>query len=279
MAAKDGRFFYDRQDEWRPAVCTTGRRQSPINIVTADVQENSDLIALELSNSSSPYEGVFFNDDGFTAQFEITGEADRPTFTNHVGKYILQNVHFHWGATNQVGSEHLVDGNSGQLEVHFVHFREGSSGPMEEDHFGVIAVLADVDENAQVDGVWGQLNPSMIQPLNQNITIQEFRFDQLLPENSRDYYFYEGSLTAPACTETVNWFVLKERITVPAAYLEQLRLMEEEVGENERPLSTNFRDVQPINDRVVSTPSSHATFKQPVLSLLVFCVMAAVKLF
>ena len=281
MAARGGLFFYDRQDEWRPAVCTTGTRQSPINITTANVQENSDLIALGLSDSwGSPYEGRFFNDDGSTAILVPSSPTERPTFTSHAGRYSLQNVHFHWGGTNQVGSEHLVDGNSGQLEVHFVHFREGSSGPAENGHFGVVSVLANVDENAGIDGVWERLNVMMIQDLDGSTMIRGFRFDWLLPpEQNRDYYFYEGSLTTPACTETANWFVMKERITVPAAYLEQLRQLQEE-AEPLRLLTRNFRDVQDINNRVVSTPSSQATFKQPVLSLLViFCMMAAVKLF
>ena len=75
-----------------------------------------------------------------------------------------------------------------------------------------------------------------------------FRFDSLLPD-SLDYWFYEGSLTTPPCSETVAWFVLKERITVPGAYLDLLRGVEED--EDGTLLTFNFRDAQKLGDRTV----------------------------
>ena len=31
--------------------------------------------------------------------------------------YYLEQVHFHWGTTNKVGSEHMVDGHAYPMEV------------------------------------------------------------------------------------------------------------------------------------------------------------------
>lgn len=283
MSARNGLFFYDAQERWG-GVCNSGNNmeQSPINIERDSVKENNQLRSLELSDWSTPYNGRFFNNFGFTAQFVPAEGASLPTTTNHLGTYNLREVHYHWGRESREGTEHQIDGESGELEVHFVHRKQGDTVPTQRDLFTVIAVLADVEEDAELEGVWQQLNATPVQDLNSTTSIEGFSFDRLLPE-SRDYYFYEGSLTAPPCNETVNWFVLKERIGVPGAYLQQLRMLveEEEEGDNgngRRLLTTNFRRIQELGDRTVYTlPSSQATLK-PLFSMLLISGLVAVKL-
>lgn len=38
------------------------------------------------------------------------------------GKYTLVQFHCHWGATNDQGSEHTINGNKFAGELHFVHW-------------------------------------------------------------------------------------------------------------------------------------------------------------
>jgi carbonic anhydrase len=112
----------------------------------------------------------------------------------------------------------------------------------------VIAVRAVVDEDAPISGPWKQLDASAVQGFESSIDVKNFRFDSLLPSNL-DYWFYEGSLTTPPCSETVVWFVLKETITVPGAYLDLLRGVEED--QQGTLLTFNFRDPQELGDRTV----------------------------
>ena len=55
---------------------------------------------------------------GFSDNFEayIYGSATENR------KFIFAQLHFHWGSYNGVGSEHMVDGYRGPMEVHIVHF-------------------------------------------------------------------------------------------------------------------------------------------------------------
>ena len=61
-AAVELEFSYDAQDEW-PGICVTGNemRQSPIDIILEDVEENDDLIDLKLTKWDENMDGVFAN--------------------------------------------------------------------------------------------------------------------------------------------------------------------------------------------------------------------------
>ena len=66
-----------------------------------------------------------------------------------------------------------------------------------------------------------------------------------IPED-RSYYYYEGSLTTPPCSQVVQWFLLRNHVRIPSVFMSALRTMvnnpEEEV------LTMNFRDTQQLNN-------------------------------
>ena len=252
--AFDGEFSYSSQDQW-PAICVVGNtgRQSPIDIITDDVQADENLIELELEGWDVEYDGSFLN-EGRTVSFSpnMPGLA---TIRNHLGTYNLQQCHFHWGTQDGVGSEHRIDSDAGELEIHFVHRKQDETNPTVGDYISVISVVAEVNEEEEIAGPWNQLNVSEILAVNNSIDVTGFRFDQLLPTNL-EYYYYEGSMTSPPCYEVVGWFVMKNRITVPRDYLEELRRVEWSGGEL---LGFNFRMPQDVGDRVVTAVQSVAT--------------------
>ena len=119
--AEEG-FSYDRQDQW-PGICVRGNtmRQSPIDVIRDDVEFDDSLLDLELVGWDTSYAGTF-NNTGITTTFTPTeGGA---TTRNHLGTYDLLQCHFHWGGETGEGAEHTFDGDSGELEVHFVHRKQ-----------------------------------------------------------------------------------------------------------------------------------------------------------
>ena len=195
------------------------------------------------------FDGDFVH-TGHSTQFnpDLAGVVG-PSTTNHLGTYDLLQCHFHWGRKEGEGSEHLIDGKAAELEVHCVHQKQGAADSTAGDFLAVVSILADVDEDAPIDeSPWKDLDVTKIQEFKSTTPVSGFRFDSFLPKNL-DYYYYEGSLTTPPCSETVQWFVLKERITVPGAYLEQLREVEED-KEGDL-LEFNFRMPQALAGRVV----------------------------
>ena len=259
-------FSYQTQGNWS-GVCTTGSRQSPVNIVTSAVKSNSSLTRLEFTDAWTAQTSGRFENAGSTVKFTPTSTS--AAFTTFLGTYDLQQFHFHWGADNDMGSEHTVNGAKSELEVHFVHFMRGTTNSSRGDYAAVIGVLADVVD-MPISGVWSQLDVAAIESNTSSpLEITGLVLNNLLPEN-RNYYYYEGSLTTPPCSEIVQWFVLKERITVPADFLSQLRMVQQPDGQ---PLLMNYRDVQPLNNRVVMEGSQ--SFNKPVTLLLLFTVLLA----
>ena len=241
-------------------ILTHPGRQSPINIVTANVRQDTSLsdIVFSANWGTAITHGQLIN-NGHTVKFTLDDRS--PTiFTRFpVGFFRLKQFHFHWGRRSATGSEHLINGRRFELEIHFVHERIYGSG----DALAVIGVLADVSVNP-ISGVWETLQVSNLKEPNDHVTIADFTLSNLLPTN-RDYYNYPGSLTTPPCTESVQWYVLKNRITVPYAYLAALRGLNTDCG---YPLTYNYRMVQPLGSRTVTTPRKYKDEVTTLLQLL-----------
>ena len=261
-------FSYQAQGNWS-GVCTTGSRQSPVNIdpIEGGPLRDDPLPPLDLSPAWIANTSGLFENRGTTVEFTPTSTP--AAFSAFLGTYDLQKFNFHWGASNNdTGSEHTIAGGRNELEIHFVHYKRGATDPSQRDYAAVIAVYFFVAEDLPIGGVWSLLDVAAIQSTSSSpLNITGLVLFDLLPFN-RDYYYYEGSLTTPPCSEVVQWFVLKEGLPVPAKFLNQLRMVQQPDGQ---PLLMNYRDVQPLNNRVVMEGSQ--SFNKPVTLLLIFTVL------
>ena len=244
-------YSYSAQYEW-PGSCLTGKKQSPINVITRNVQCNSALTSLWLSHEYYyPMDGLFKN-KGHTVQFTPKSGINARMMTP-IGTYKLLQVHMHWGTGHGQGSEHFVDGVASELEVHFVHQKEGAVDTTACDYYAVLGVRGSLSYVAS-SGIFSQLDVTNIKTYGAySIHVHGISLSDLLPSNL-DYYYYQGSLTTPGCDETVQWFLLKNTISVPSAYLANLR---EVLDKYRHPVTSNYRYYQALNGRVVQVCQIH----------------------
>ena len=267
--AASGKFDYAHQDDWEGTCNVGGTRQSPVAIEDDSTVERDNLIDLVMNLWDTPRTGLFYN-TGTSVKFEPDEDEPLATTTNHLGVYEVLQFHVHWGPNDKVGSEHVVDDTPTAAEIHFVHKKRGDDSGTAGDSFAVVGVMAVADESASVSGVWSALKVDEVQEFDGEYNTS-VRFSDLLPPDL-SYYQYPGSLTTPGCDQVVEWFLLKNTIPIPSAYLEQLR--EVETDDQGTHLTLNYRATQPLGQREVAlhTDSSGARLA-PFFSLTLFIVL------
>ena len=170
--------------------------QSPVNIAnTAPIEFDKILKtsydgdgAIEIQNKGS--------------NFEVIYEAGNDNFINLNGQeFELINIHFH------LESEHTVDSELSELEMHLVHGNETGGLTVlgvliEEGKFNeeLAPIFDTVDDELEANGEL----PDTVE------FTKEIELAEVLPDNSG--WFYNGSLTTPSFSENVNWFVFEESI-------------------------------------------------------------------
>ena len=211
------------------AACSTGRQQTPINLVTGTASPR-DLPNLVFGYKPS---SLSMTNNGHTVQMTY----DAGSTLGRVGStdtWTLAQFHFH------APSEHTVDGMSYPLEMHLVHV----------DAAGKPAVVVGVFFRR------GKEDAALVRAF-QNLPAKEG--DKLAPSGvtidaggllpaDKTFFTYAGSLTTPPCTEGITWYVLKTPVemseTQIAAYTKLAHL-----GHTNRP-------IQSLGGRVVQVDST-----------------------
>ena len=198
------------------AKCSTGQRQSPIDI-RGGVTVNLDPVQFD-------YRGTGFNvvDNGHTVQVNI-GSGNAIEVMGR--RYELVQFHFHRP------SEERINGRQFDMVVHMVH-----KDP--EGKLAVVAVLLDRGSAQPViQTVWNAL------PLEKGEAVPaptQIDVAQLLPEDRR-YYTYMGSLTTPPCSEGVLWMVMKQPVALSPS----------QIGIFARLYPMNARPIQKVSGRMI----------------------------
>lgn len=200
------------------STCSTGRSQSPINIVNA-IDVVLPPIKFNYQNSS-----VYLVNNGHTVQANYSPGS---SITVDGKKYELLQFHFH------TLSENAINGKLFPLEAHLVH-KDGSG------NLAVVSVMfEDGAENPFVQSLWDRM--PVVANSTMQVSGQSINVINMLPE-TKDYFSWTGSLTTPPCTEGVKWMLLQEPVQISKAQANKL----------ERTLGVkNNRPVQPLNGRKV----------------------------
>ena len=197
--------------------CGMGKRQSPINIETRDVEKGG---LRPLLFSYTPGSAEILN-NGHTIQVNLPNSG---TARFDGMEYKLVQFHFH------TPSEEKIDSMAFHMVAHLVH----KAG---DNKLAVIGILFKLGkENAALKPIFDNLpqQESQSRPLN------VFNPADLLPADPT-YFGYTGSLTTPPCSEDVKWHVMKTPIEISYAQLAAFKKL----------YKMNARPVQPLNGRRV----------------------------
>jgi len=211
-----------------------------------------------------PLEGLHLDNNGHNLQ--LNGKFGNITLKG--GTYQALQLNFHFT------SEHMVNGTLAPGEMQIVHQKIGANGTNE------LAVIAILLTDEPPDGMAPSATKFMAQlgfgapppspapapaaapappppaagpagpvdqlpkegashPVAGVVDIGQVFGQQL----AGGYYHYEGSLTTPPCSETVDWFVLSRRASINKDMIDNFKKL--------FPSPANNRPVQLINDRPI----------------------------
>ncbi|XP_056907946.1 receptor-type tyrosine-protein phosphatase zeta isoform X5 [Takifugu flavidus] len=202
-------------------------RQSPINI-----EEN--LAQVKLHYRELSFEGwekpttaqTTIKNDGKTVAINVDGDF-------YIGggslrsKFKVGRITFHWGRCNASteGSEHSVDGVKYPLEMQIYcyqphHFHSLDESIKAGGRIVALGVLFETSsqENSNYTAIMESI--SGVSRYGKSAQVLPFTLQGLLPNSTEKYFVYNGSLTTPPCSETVEWIIFKNLAAISDEQLE-----------------------------------------------------------
>ncbi|MEQ8385824.1 MAG: carbonic anhydrase family protein [Coleofasciculus sp. A1-SPW-01] len=214
------------------AVCGSGTRQSPIAL--------TNPIGVNFANDFS----ISYN--SFSPTIKNTGktiQVDCPSgSTLTLDGKIFDLIQFHFHAP----SEHTINHQLGDGEVHAVHQRTDANGNVELAVIGRL-IKGGYSSNSELAKIFNNLPQNSGGTTSPSVT---FNLKKLFPSDGLltglltpppQYYRYSGSLTTPPCSEIVRWIVYEDMLQVSTSQIAQFTNL----------YSNNARPVQDDNDRLL----------------------------
>jgi carbonic anhydrase len=198
-------------------LCSKGKKQSPIDITKSDVKYG---VTMSFSYAPASLDSV---NTGFT--LEQFYPENQQTFKVDDQVYNLVRSHFH------VPSQHTVNGKNYPMELHIVHQDDKGND-------AIVAIFLNIGKSsASLTNLFANLPESPgVHEQKSGVKIDPNDF---LPRNHAAWH-YEGSLTHPPCTETLQWYVMQTPMSISEADLKSF---------TKNVIAFNSRPVQALNGR------------------------------
>lgn len=205
------------------AECGLGQKQSPIDISSTNALKNSHVNSIRFSYNNTP---LFVNKNEHALLVDMPPSQNNKNEL-YIGKqeYELKQLVFH------APSEHAIDGQRSKMEIQFVHTTP--SGKL-----AIVGVLVTVNAKGKDNSEFQEILDLAYDVASKNSYINP---SKLLPRKKSNFYTYAGSLTAPPCTEGVDWYVLRYPLEISAAQITAFEGL----------YAGNIRDTQNVKRRIV----------------------------
>lgn len=215
-----------------------GLFQSPINITGVPAIDLTPIVDFDYHT----VEATELVNKGFNVEVEYP-EGNDNTLSYLGEEFELVQFHFHYS------SEHELDGDTSDMEIHLVHRNE-------EGGLAVVGLfIEEGNTNKVLEPVFEAISHTDSTTETEEIEA-EIHLDKLIPKNPEGWY-YQGSLTTPPASEPVNWVVLKDPIELSSEQIEIFKGYLSSIG-----FDHNNRPVLPPNGRQLNEANHEVTLAE-----------------
>ena len=224
------KWDYSRNGNDWTGLCETGKKQSPVNIDTKEAERVGGKNKRMQFYYKPLKDGLVKNDNSKA----LIVDASRQMGYMEGGdeRYELIQLNFH------TRSEHTIDGRQFDVELHIVHQKSKAKGT---DELLVIALMFKVDTKAGDNDFLAQIIGKGLPEANTDGKIPSLDLSSLDEALRGPNFVYSGSLTAPDCTEDVEWHIIEDVQSMSTGQYDEIR----------KAITNNQREVQPLNGRKV----------------------------
>ncbi|KAM3147852.1 hypothetical protein pb186bvf_000180 [Paramecium bursaria] len=239
-------WTYTNPGLWKNLVPTCGgNRQSPINIITANSKAGyNDAPTINYLSKST---NTNYTQVAVAYTKEVEGEFDSILASDYSENFTYYASQFHI----HLPSEHQIDGVNTDLEIHFVHIA-AEAGKVDcnniHNKLTVFGLLFNRSPNASNYSVFDTMASGNVNNSVSSFDLSIF-FNQL---SDQTYFHYNGSLTTPPCSQTVNWYVFSQALPISTSQYNNFASAYTNTTLYGSAMS-NSRPVQGLNNRVVTT--------------------------
>ncbi|CAG0900314.1 unnamed protein product [Darwinula stevensoni] len=220
LAEPDFTYEDNGAERWPSEFPTCGGdRQSPVDVDGVAYAELGDF---SFRGYDVAPESVDVVNNGNMAKVSITAkEIPNMSGGGLPGEYAFDRLHFHWGSTEDRGSEHTLHGTRFPMEMHMVHYNtkfENSTEAIASGEPTAVAVLGFFFQvSGESNSAWNDL-VEVLRRVKQPNTASRMRrptpLTLWMPEDLSGFYRYDGSLTTPTCDQVVVWTLFTTPISI-----------------------------------------------------------------